>query len=208
MPVALSSDIPPATVIPLQTPSGPMALWRSASGRLSMSADRCPHRGMRLSHGFVRGEALSCIYHGWSYSQDGHCLRIPAHPDLEPPAAIRVATATVCETGGVVWLALAQTESQPPRFSHHTPLRSLAFAAAPTAILVALNGRASADGSMQGELAGLSVILLCAPQPDGTSMVHVLAPSDATLEERLAISSATEALRRTAETALATEAAA
>ena len=21
---------------------------------------------MRLSHGFVRGEALSCIYHGWS----------------------------------------------------------------------------------------------------------------------------------------------
>ncbi|MGO7733734.1 Rieske 2Fe-2S domain-containing protein, partial [Rhizobium johnstonii] len=68
-PVALSRDFPFGTVMPAWTSAGSIALWRSASVRISASADRCPHRGMRLSHGFVRGEALSCIYHGWIYGQ-------------------------------------------------------------------------------------------------------------------------------------------
>ncbi|MGO7418409.1 Rieske 2Fe-2S domain-containing protein, partial [Rhizobium ruizarguesonis] len=49
--------------MPARTAAGSIALWSSASGRISASADRCPHRGMSLSHGFVRGETLSCIYH-------------------------------------------------------------------------------------------------------------------------------------------------
>src|SRR6478609_5295137 len=88
-PVALSADLPAGTVIPARISAGSIALWRSESGRLSPSADRCPHRGMSLSHGFVRGEALSCIYHGWSYAQGGNCIRIPAHPGLTPPETIR-----------------------------------------------------------------------------------------------------------------------
>ena len=89
-PVALSADIPPATVAPGLFGDHDLALWRSASGRIAAWFDRCPHRGMRLSHGFVRGEALSCIYHGWSYGASGGCRHIPAHPNLEPPEAIRV----------------------------------------------------------------------------------------------------------------------
>ena len=69
---------------------------------------------MRLSHGFVRGEALSCIYHGWSYAQSGQCQRIPAHPDLEPPEAIRVPVHHATESGGVVWVALSATTAAPP----------------------------------------------------------------------------------------------
>ena len=60
-PVAISADLPAGTVLPVLVPAGKLALWRSQSGRLSASADRCPHRGMSLSHGFVRGEALSSI---------------------------------------------------------------------------------------------------------------------------------------------------
>ena len=66
-----------------------LAVWRSASGRIAAWRDRCPHRGMRLSHGFVRGESLNCIYHGWTYGADGACRRIPAHPEVVPPATIR-----------------------------------------------------------------------------------------------------------------------
>ncbi|TIT21704.1 MAG: Rieske (2Fe-2S) protein, partial [Mesorhizobium sp.] len=32
MPVALSADLPAGTVMPAQSPAGPVALWRSRSG--------------------------------------------------------------------------------------------------------------------------------------------------------------------------------
>ena len=82
MPVALSQDLPAGTVMPARMPAGSIALWRSHSGRVAASADRCPHRGMRLSHGFVRGEALSCIYHGWSYCAG---RKLSAHPRPSRP---------------------------------------------------------------------------------------------------------------------------
>ena len=123
--VALSADLPPATVIPAWTPAGSIALWRTQSGRVSASSDRCPHRGMRLSHGFVRGEALSCIYHGWSYSPAGGCIRIPAHPDLVPPETIRVAVHKVEESGGVIWVAVGEPSASQPSLDDLLPLRSL-----------------------------------------------------------------------------------
>src|SRR5690242_2290111 len=128
-PVALSQDLPAGTVMPARIAAGSIALWRSQSDHVAASADRCPHRGMRLSHGFVRGEALSCIYHGWSYSQAGSCLRIPAHPGLAPPDTIRVATHEVEEAGSVIWVAVGTPASKPPRLDGLIPLRSLtAFA--------------------------------------------------------------------------------
>ena len=42
-----------------------IVLWRDGAGKVHALEDRCPHRGMRLSFGFVRGDALNCLYHGW-----------------------------------------------------------------------------------------------------------------------------------------------
>ncbi|TIT97528.1 MAG: Rieske (2Fe-2S) protein, partial [Mesorhizobium sp.] len=125
MPVALSADLPAGTVMPALSPVGPIALWRSRSGRTAAFADRCPHRGMRLSHGFVRGEALSCIYHGWSYARAGNCLRIPAHPGLAPPETIRVATQAVEDSGGLIWISVGEAAAPPPRLDGVAPLRSM-----------------------------------------------------------------------------------
>ena len=77
--VCIAADLPAKVVMPSVCDGTDIAVWRSASGQLAAWADRCPHRGMRLSHGFVRGEALNCIYHGWTYGADGGCTRIPAH---------------------------------------------------------------------------------------------------------------------------------
>ncbi|NLS17780.1 Rieske 2Fe-2S domain-containing protein [Rhizobium sp. P40RR-XXII] len=196
-PVALSSDLPPGTVIPAWTSAGSIALWRSQSGRATASSDRCPHRGMRLSHGFVRGEALSCIYHGWSYSPSGGCIRIPAHPDLVPPETIRVAVQQVEESGGILWVAVEQPAKQPPQLDALVPLRSLTVEADVTAIEDAAGAEVDANGLIRPpEFPWIGLLL--APQERHT-LVHLLIEPDRSPAERLTASRFAESLRRRAE---------
>lgn len=88
-------------------------LWRSAEGRARLFSNRCPHRGMRLSFGFVRRETLICPYHGWTYGADGRCVSIPAHPALTPPATIRVSVPALRERAGLIFAAPAGTSGEP-----------------------------------------------------------------------------------------------
>lgn len=198
-PVALSRDLPAATVMPARTASGSIALWRSASGRISASADRCPHRGMRLSHGFVRGEALSCIYHGWSYGQAGNCLRIPAHPGLAPPETIRVATHEVEEAGSVIWVAVGTPASKPPRLDGLIPLRSLTAFAGTAAIEAAAGVKANPDGLVEIDAPTGTLCLLLSAQEDGQTLIHVLLKDDVGPAAAIGASRAAESLRRRAE---------
>lgn len=197
-PVALARDLPPLGVMPVCVDGIDMALWRSATGRLAAWADRCPHRGMRLSHGFVRGEALSCIYHGWSYGAEGQCLRIPAHPDLAPPEAIRVPIFQAMESGGVVWVAPKASDAMPPEVAG-TPLRSLTVDAA---VDWAAAGFTLSGSVARGNLSGIAVTILVQPLPHGRFALHVLANSTAPTA-LIEASRGLEALRRQAEGALA-----
>jgi hypothetical protein len=154
---------------------------------------------MRLSHGFVRGEALSCIYHGWSYGSEGHCLRIPAHPDLAPPEAIRVPMFQVKEGNGVIWVA-----AQPPNGAHPavegSALRSLTVDAA---IDWAAAGFSVAHGIARGHLSGVAVTILVQPLPQGRFALHALAESTASPAALTEVSRGLEAMRRQAEEAWA-----
>lgn len=199
VPVALSSDLPAATVIPARIPAGPLALWRSQSGRVAASADRCPHRGMSLSHGFVRGEALSCIYHGWSYGQAGNCLRIPAHPGLAPPEAIRVKTYPVEEADGVIWVAVGEPAAQPPALAGVVPLRSMTALAGIAAIEAAAGAKASAEGLLDLQDTTGAVRLLLSSRQDRETLIHVLIAAGASPAARIAAARAVEGLRRKAE---------
>lgn len=194
-PVALARDVPPLGVIPVCVDGFEIALWRSASGRLAAWADRCPHRGMRLSHGFVRGEALSCIYHGWSYGSDGRCLRIPAHPDLVPPEAIRVPVYHATESCGVVWVS-SQAPAAPPPAVQGTALRSLTLDAR---VDWGQTGMTVSGQIVQGHLSGVAVTILVQGLPMGRSALHVLADAKVSGPALVQVSRELEALRRQAE---------
>lgn len=123
--VALSADLQRSMAMPCRLAGTDLAIWRSASGQAYVWGDRCPHRGMRLSHGFVRGEALSCIYHGWQYGTDGGCVAIPAHPDLVPPKTICATTYQTAESDGLIWTTLTETSDALPSVSSQVPVRTL-----------------------------------------------------------------------------------
>ncbi len=177
----LSKDLPPANVMHADWQGVDLAVWRSASGRLSAWVDRCPHRGMRLSHGFVRGETLACIYHGWTYGVTGACTHIPAHPDMTPPATITATRFEVTERGGVIWIAAKDDPTAPPDIAGFQPLRSLTVQVGEQALLQALAadapGLTEAEGGLRGtvQIAGLDtqICLMLQPKAQETTL-HIL----------------------------------
>jgi nitrite reductase/ring-hydroxylating ferredoxin subunit len=124
-PVALSRDLPRGTACGVTVSGAALVLWRGTGGTVHAWEDRCPHRGMRLSFGFVRGDRIACIYHGWEYDTAGACRYIPAHPDLEVPATIRVERHAAAEAAGFVWVAAEGAGDAPPPAPPATALRSL-----------------------------------------------------------------------------------
>ena len=104
-PVGLAQDLGAQRVMRAHVGEQDLAIWRSASLTVQAWANRCPHRGMRLSYGFVRGDSLACAYHGWHYNCQATCHYIPAHPELEPPATIKPAVFSVAEQDGILWVS-------------------------------------------------------------------------------------------------------
>lgn len=69
-----------------------LVLFRDAEGKWSCLQDACPHRLAPLSEGRIDGGQLECSYHGWRFSGDGRCTRIPQSLDAK-------AEATACASG-------------------------------------------------------------------------------------------------------------
>lgn len=55
-----------------------LVLWRDHDGQVHALADRCPHRGARLSLGWNLGDRIACWYHGVQVQGDGCVARVPA----------------------------------------------------------------------------------------------------------------------------------
>ncbi len=129
--VGLVDRIEPASSHPIIVEGRELALWRGESGSPGVWDDRCPHRGMRLSLGFVRGDTLRCLYHGWAYGENGRCVAIPAHPDLTPPKTICASVHGVAEKYGIIWANLSPTRTAPlpvlPTEAGWHPVRSLSI---------------------------------------------------------------------------------
>jgi nitrite reductase/ring-hydroxylating ferredoxin subunit len=111
IPVALSADIEAGTSAGTLVNGEERVVWRDDKGAVHVWEDRCPHRGMRMSFGFVRGDHIACLYHGWRYDTGGQCRYIPAHPDLEVPKTIKVPTFAATERAGIVWMAPEGTDA-------------------------------------------------------------------------------------------------
>lgn len=72
----VGASLEPGEVAPALLHGQPVAVVRTASGRLHVLPDRCPHDGGPVSDGFVEGEHLVCARHGWEIDPcSGACAR-------------------------------------------------------------------------------------------------------------------------------------
>lgn len=86
----------------------PLAIFRRRDGVVCALEDRCPHRGIPLSLGMVRGECIQCAYHGWMVRGDGTVHSAPGIGPLD--GAPRTRVFAVREYAGLIWVFLGSVE--------------------------------------------------------------------------------------------------
>jgi vanillate O-demethylase monooxygenase subunit len=80
----------------------PVMLYRTASGEAVALEDRCCHRNLPLSMGFIEGDDVRCGYHGLKFAPSGDCIEIPGQPQIPPDA--RVTRYRLLERWGLLWI--------------------------------------------------------------------------------------------------------
>jgi nitrite reductase/ring-hydroxylating ferredoxin subunit len=186
--IALSRDVPKGVTRAVILDGREIVIWRSESGAAQVWEDRCPHRGMRLSFGFVRGETLNCLYHGWQYGTSASCQKIPAHPDLTVPRTIRANAYASAETGGFILVSLDAEPGPPPVLLAGRPIASLSIATVPERIenLVAGTPLDSVQG-MGAAIDGVSVNLGWHVAGPERLMLHAVAVDPGSVESRVLV---------------------
>jgi len=91
-----------------------LVVYRTSQG-ISVARDICPHRGTRLSAGWMDGDSLVCPMHGLCYDHSGQCVKIPSVADKNAriPPRMRLQSLLTEERYGIVWACLADTPSHP-----------------------------------------------------------------------------------------------
>lgn len=121
-PVFRSCDLRPGRAQRIRALNQYFTLFRGMTGRASLLADRCPHRGTLLSVGAVEGDDLRCHHHGWRFDGTGRCTERPGVRDLPSPQASARAYATVEYLGLVfVWLGDGTAPELPRYAAYEAP---------------------------------------------------------------------------------------
>ncbi|MCP3138669.1 Rieske 2Fe-2S domain-containing protein [Pyxidicoccus xibeiensis] len=111
-PVAFSSELKERP-LPARLLDTDLVVWRTGSG-VAATQRYCAHRGADLCGGAPVAEGLRCAFHGWTYGQDGRCVRIPSQPAGAPiPERARLASYPATERYGLVWVCLATGPAAP-----------------------------------------------------------------------------------------------
>src|SRR5437016_2283499 len=113
MPIMRSEDLPKGYANPIRIMSEDFALYRGESGQAQVIDYRCPHRGAQMHLGWVEGDDIRCVYHGWKFEYGGQCIEQPAE---EPGFArkVRIGSYPTREHLGLVFAYFG--EGAPPPF--------------------------------------------------------------------------------------------
>lgn len=115
-PVAHLSEFDERPILSVRLLGEDLVLWRVGDQYLAWQ-DLCVHRGTRLSLGkIVDDNLLMCPYHGWTYDQDGKCVRIPAHPEQKLPAKAQVKRYQTRQRYDILWVCLGEPAHDIPSF--------------------------------------------------------------------------------------------
>ena len=117
IPALMSSELPERDAAPVRVRllGENLIAFRVTSGKIGLIQNHCPHRGASLFFGRNEEEGLRCVYHGWKFSCEGHCVDMPNEPDESNFKAKIHATAYPCvERNDIIWTYMGPRQTPPP----------------------------------------------------------------------------------------------
>lgn len=113
IPFALSSELPTQTKNPLRVRllGEDLIAYRLENGSVGLIQNACPHRGASFFLGRNEGDGMRCVYHGWKFDAQGHCVDMPSEPaDSTFKRKVRATTYPCVERGGLIWTYMADRD--------------------------------------------------------------------------------------------------
>ncbi|XP_022875886.1 chlorophyllide a oxygenase, chloroplastic-like [Olea europaea var. sylvestris] len=99
-PVAFSADLKDDTMVPIDCFEEPWVIFRGKDGKPGCVQNTCAHRACPLHLGSVNEGRIQCPYHGWEYSTDGKCEKMPSTRLLN----IKIRALPCLEQEGMIWI--------------------------------------------------------------------------------------------------------
>ena len=85
--------------------------FRNQDGDIAALEDRCCHRNVNLSLGYLNSNTIVCGYHGWEYDKNGSCVNIPSQlPGDKIPPTAKIKSYPVKDFNKWVWVFLGDEE--------------------------------------------------------------------------------------------------
>ncbi len=100
-----SKEVRPHQVVGVLRMGERLAVWRDSAGNVVCLVDQCPHRGVALSIGCLKGDTIPCPFHGFEYDQTGQCTYVPANGRAAAvPKLLQAASYPAREAHGYIYI--------------------------------------------------------------------------------------------------------
>ncbi|KAL1199509.1 Chlorophyllide a oxygenase [Cardamine amara subsp. amara] len=99
-PVAFTADLKHDTMVPIDCFEQPWVIFRGEDGKPGCVRNTCAHRACPLDLGTVNEGRIQCPYHGWEYSTDGECKKMPSTKLLK----VKIKSLPCLEQEGMIWI--------------------------------------------------------------------------------------------------------
>lgn len=92
-----------------------LVAFRSTDGRVGIFDERCPHRKASLALAHNRDNALTCVYHGWTFDVSDGLVNAPNHTGDQERfcKSVKFNRYKVEERGGIIWVWLGKGDEAP-----------------------------------------------------------------------------------------------
>ena len=112
-PLMRSEDLNVGQAKPARIMSQDFTVYRGESGKAHIVDARCAHRRTFLHTGWVEGETIRCIYHGYRYDCSGQCVEAPGEHDALVKHT-KIPAYPTEEYLGLIWGYFGEESPTPP----------------------------------------------------------------------------------------------
>lgn len=145
-PVAWADQLKEGQALPITIWQQSIVVYRDTAGRVHALENACPHKGIELHRGEVKGDRLVCPYHGWEFDPAGDCVHIPYFPPEQKLPCAQARSYLADERYGIVWVFPGDLDLAPLR-----PIPDVPEYSDPDCIMIPITGLFKSHFSISNE---------------------------------------------------------